>query len=205
MPVFYFFGDSITASDRLWKQKNGGLGDGYVSLLAAQLKNHFSEISVYNKGFDGFTAAALLRCLRQDTAWQAADYITIQIGINNVGVAMNTGLSLQAQDFSMQYRHLLYEIASRTSARILALGPFIFPQPQEYAAWLPAVREAEAIMAKTAADLNISFVPLQNFLNDAAHEHGYCAVTTDGIHLTGTGHRMLAACLMPYYTCDMRK
>ncbi|MFR8169228.1 MAG: SGNH/GDSL hydrolase family protein [Marvinbryantia sp.] len=203
MPVFYFFGDSITASGRLWQQTNGGLGDGYVSLLAAQLKNHFSEISFYNKGFDGFTAAALLRCLRQDTVWQAADYITVQIGINNVGVAMNTGVSLQAQDFSMQYRHLLCEIASRTSARILALGPFIFPQPQEYAAWLPTVREAEAIMAKAAADLNISFVPLQNILNDAAHELGYCAVTTDGIHLTGVGHRILAACLLPYYTCDM--
>lgn len=227
MPVFYFAGDSITASNRLWLQTNDNLGDGYVSLLAAQLKKRFPKAVFYNKGFDGFTAAALLRHLRQDTSWKTADHITVQTGINNVGVAMNTGVSLEAQDFPQHYEQLLSELiccpsrlptaaiphkrlsanqpsdcspAGRAPAQILAIGPFIFPQPQEYAGWIPTVYKAETIMAEIATKNNVPFLPLQDILNDAARRQGYSAITTDGIHLTSAGHDLLAKLLLPYYS-----
>lgn len=267
MPAFYFFGDSITASDRLWLKKNGGLGDGYVSLLAAQLKECSPEAVFYNKGFDGFTAAALLRHLRQNPAPEAADYITVQIGINDVGVAMNTGVSLEAQNFPGHYEELLSDLLfggrlsgaytsgayasdvhisdahaanahtsdvhasdqhasdvhtsgahaanahtsgmhasdQHASARILAVGPFIFPQPQEYARWIPTVRQAESIMEKIAAKFGVSFLPLQDVLNDAARRQGYSALTTDGIHLTPAGHQILAKLLLPYYLNKLKE
>lgn len=242
MPAFYFFGDSITASDRLWLKKNGGLGDGYVSLLAAQLKECSPEAVFYNKGFDGFTAAALLRHLRQNPAPEAADYITVQIGINDVGVAMNTDVSLEAQNFPGHYEELLSELlfggrlsgaytsgayaanahasdvhasdelafiehtsGAHASARILAVGPFIFPQPQEYARWIPTVRQAESIMEKIAAKFGVSFLPLQDVLNDAARRLGYSALTTDGIHLTPAGHQILAKLLLPYYLNKLKE
>ncbi len=226
MPVFYFTGDSITASNRLWLPESNSLGNGYVSLLADRLKKRFPEPVFYNKGFDGFTAAALLRYLRQDTVLESADYITVQIGINNVGVAMNTGVSLEAQGFAQHYEQLLSALAGRSSdrspaaplrdhfpgdapsghsssgrtpAQILAVGPFLFPWPQEYVRWIPAVYRAEAIMAKAAAKVGVPFLPLQDVLNDAARRQGYYAITTDGIHLTPTGHALLAELLLPYY------
>ena len=87
----------------------------------------------------------------------------------------------------------------RAPARILAVGPFLFPQPQEYAGWMPVVAQAETIMAETAAEAGVPFLPVQESLNNAARRQGYSAITTDGIHLTPAGHRLLAQLLLPHY------
>lgn len=198
--AFLFAGDSITASDRLWLPDTDGLGDGYVSMLALQLKQHFPGALIYNKGYDGFTVSALLRRLKQDGLPEHTAWVTVLIGINDIGVAMNTGVSLSHLKFAAHYRQLLSEIAMYPSVRILCAGPFLFPHPQEFLNWIPLVREAEKIITGITDEMGLSFLPLHDTLNKLAASKGYPAITTDGIHLTASGHRFLASLLLPYYT-----
>lgn len=197
--VFVFAGDSITCANRLWLPKAGGLGNGYVSMLEPALKTHFPDAVIYNKGYDGFTVPALHRRIKQDGLPKDTDYVTILIGINDIGVAMNTGVSLDELDFSGHYRRLLEEIRWMTDARLLCAGPFIFPHPREYANWIPCVKKAEKEIAVLTNDFAIPFLPLHDTLNEFAQKAGFEAVTTDGIHLTEAGHRHLASLLLAHH------
>lgn len=221
MFTYLFFGDSITASQRLWTPSGDGLGNGYVSMLAPHLKaraagnfcgteksrlrgearplDGSSKTTVINKGYDGFTVPALLRLIKQDISWEQADHITIQIGINDVGIAMNTGCSLEKQMFSDNYALLLQKLTANTPAHILCVGPFLFPYPQEYTGWIPTVRQAEAILSQVSQQFHLPFLPLHDTLNDTALQMGYDAITTDGIHLTPLGHQKMAELLLPFY------
>lgn len=189
---FVFLGDSITCADRLWNPGPEGLGNGYVSVLAESLRQQNPQIQIWNKGYDGFTLPFLLRNLQEDCIAKQPEFVCILIGINDIGVCKNTGMSLREQRFEENYRCLLGRIARETSARVLCLGPFIFPCPQEYEGWIPQVREAERDIAAAAQEFGAAFLPCHDFLNEACQDKGYREITTDGIHLTKKGHVLLA-------------
>lgn len=197
--TYVFIGDSITCANRLWLPENGGLGDGYVSMIAQSLKMVLPDALILNKGYDGFTVPALMRRLSEDCIFKNPDYVTVLAGINDIGIAMNTGVSLKEQNFAGSYDRLLSRLCCGTHAAILCAAPFIFPHPQEYANWIPLIRETENIIAALCARYHISFVPLHDTLNKIAVQNGYDFITPDGIHLTEAGHRLLAALLLPYF------
>lgn len=200
MPATYvFIGDSITCADRFWLLESDGLGCGYVAMLAHSLKEVSPDTLVLNKGYDGFTVPSLMRRLPEDCICKNPDYVTVLVGINDIGIAMNTGISLKEQDFAGSYDRLLSSLCSGTHASILCVAPFIFPHPQEYANWIVLIREAENTIVSLCAKYQVSFVSVHDNLNAFAAQKGYAFVTPDGIHLTEAGHRFLAGLLLPYY------
>ncbi len=194
-----FLGDSITCAGRLWLTDEKKLGNGYVSLLTDRIRTIAPDTHVINKGYDGFNVPFLLKRLTRDCILSSPDFITILIGINDVGIAMNTGVSLEEQHFRENYLSLLEELQQWTHARILCAGPFIFPHPQEYQNWIPVVRQAESLIRELTAEQQIPFLPLHDTLNHFAGQEGCGAVTTDGIHLTDRGHRILADLFFPFF------
>ena len=98
-----FLGDSITCAGRLWLTDEKKLGNGYVSLLTDRIRTIAPDTHVINKGYDGFTVPFLLKRLTRDCILSSPDFITILIGINDVGIAMNTGVSLEEQHFRENY------------------------------------------------------------------------------------------------------
>lgn len=198
---FLFTGDSITCANRLWVPGKDGLGQGYVSILAPEIKRRFPDAHIRNMGYDGFTVPALLRRLSQTDAPEGADFVSLLIGINDVGVAAANQVSLSALNFSQNYQQLLSLLQTRhPRAKIVTAGPFVFPCPREFENWFPLVKDAEAIMAQAAKEKNIPFLPLHDRLNKEALQKGYAAVTTDGVHLTNAGHEFLASIWLPYLT-----
>lgn len=191
---FLFLGDSITDSNHLWLPDTNGLGDGYVSILAEELG---SDAFVTNKGIDGFTVAALLERLKRGFLKGHPDVISLLIGINDIGVALNTGVSLEDLHFAEHYREVL-DMLLASGANILCSGPFIFPHPQKYQIWIPYVLELEEIMSSICASRSVSFVPLHHYLTSLVKNGNYDAVTVDGIHLTQYGHERLAKYLLPH-------
>lgn len=200
MKRLLFLGDSITDSGRLWSEQYNGLGDGYVKLIADFLQKEDPSLKIINKGHDGFTLPALLRNLSVDCFPLSPDLVTVLIGVNDVSVAMNTGKSLQ-QPFCENYRLLLDRLLSESAAKIICMGPFIFPYPREYALWLPSIHYIEEMTASLAKEYSLTFLPLHEPLNQLAKELGYPAVTTDGIHLTQAGHRLIAKIWLKHYFC----
>ena len=192
---YLFLGDSITDANHLWLPETNGLGDGYVAMLADRLG---SNTLITNKGIDGFTVSALLERLQRGFLKGHPDVISLLIGINDIGVALNTGITLEQLLFTENYRAVLMHLLD-TGAKLLCSGPFIFPHPQKYQIWIPYVLELEQIMVEICESLSVSFIPLHSYLTSLVKNGDYDAVTTDGIHLTAYGHKMLAEYLLPHF------
>ena len=192
---YLFLGDSITDSNHLWMPETGSLGDGYVAMLAKQLG---PDAQIVNKGIDGFTVAALLERLNRGFLKGHPDVISLMIGINDIGVALNTNGTLNDLRFAEHYREVLMRLHD-SGAAVLCSGPFIFPHPQKYQLWIPYVLELEQIMVEICESLSVSFIPLHSYLTSLVKNEDYDAVTTDGIHLTAYGHKMLAEYLLPHF------
>ena len=156
MKNFVFLGDSITDAERLWIPEYNGLGNGYVQLLAEKLSNNFTVI---NKGHDSFTLPFLLRNLECDCLSFFPAAVSILIGINDIGVAKNTGKSLRAQEFAYNYDTLIRRLLEASISSVFLLSPFVFSRPQEYLNWLPEVREVENTIDALARQYQLPFLP----------------------------------------------
>ena len=189
MKNFVFLGDSITDAERLWLPEYNGLGNGYVKILAEKLSGEFTSI---NKGHDTFTLPFLLRNLKTDCLSFSPAAVSILIGINDIGVAKNTGKSLRAQEFASNYDTLIRRLLEASISSVFLLSPFIFSQPQEYLNWLPEVREVENTIEALAHQYQLPFLLLQDKMPEAEKEYGTEMLTSDGIHLTPFGHELLA-------------
>ena len=189
MKNFVFLGDSITDAERLWLPEYNGLGNGYVQLLAEKLSHEFTVI---NKGHDSFTLPFLLRNLKTDCLSFSPAAVSILIGINDIGVAKNTGKSLRAQEFASNYDTLIRRLLEASISSVFLLSPFIFSRPQEYLNWLPEVREVENTIENLARQYQLPFLPLQERMQESEKQYGTEMLTPDGIHLTPFSHKLLA-------------
>lgn len=187
---YIFLGDSITDAHHNLYGSPGSLGDGYVRKIAERLAD--PDVTIINEGHDGFTVRGLLLLLDMDCISKKPDTVTVLIGVNDVGIEMNTKRTLEEQKFAANYELLIKRIKEETGANIICMGPFIFPQPQEYLLWIPRILEAESIEHRIAKKYGAQFIPLHETLNQAALKEGAAAITTDGTHLTGRGADILA-------------
>ena len=128
MKKIIFLGDSITDAEHCFSENP--LGNGYVDMVDKKL-NHSTgggkKYDIVNCGHDGFTIQGVKRMLEHDCILRQPDIVSLLIGCNDVGVMMNTGKSLEEQEFEAGYESVLRELTERTRARIICMAPFIFP------------------------------------------------------------------------------
>lgn len=185
-----FIGDSITDANHNYS--DDALGEGYVKQIADELRLSHQHVEILNKGHDGFTVFSLWKFLEHDCISKQPDIVSILIGCNDVSVKMSTGRTLREQGFQEYYEKILKKIRQKTDAKIICMGPFIFPHPLEFANWIPDMKEAEEMAREAAEKHDALFVPLHDVLNEAAVAVGYDKITTDGTHLTIEGARIVA-------------
>lgn len=187
-------GDSITDCGRLFDHPP--LGNGYVQKLSQKLKNNGHNWHITNCGVDGFTTARLLANAEPFYLPQEADIISVLIGINDIGLIMNTCATpaLQSEMMAKTLRNYesLLQILSRQGCRLVLMEPFIFPWPMEFQTWIPHVRTLSLGIGRLAEKYRIPYLLLQDHLNEEARLWGIPAITADGIHLTDAGHEILA-------------
>lgn len=190
-------GDSITDCGRLFEAPP--LGNGYVQMLSRMLHEHETDWEIYNLGTDGFTTARILDRASMFFLPLQPGIITLLAGINDIGLMMNTDRTPPQQEEMMQktlsqYRELL-QILSKAECPVILMEPFIFPWPQEYRNWIPHIRTLSRGIERLAQEFRFPYLRLHDTLNAAAIERGMDALTTDGIHLTSAGHKILAELL----------
>lgn len=199
-------GDSITDCGRLFSRDP--LGNGYVKLLSRMLHDNGHIFSVENRGIDGFTIERLLHNADSWVETSDPDMITILIGINDIGIMMNTRRTSEQQhslmnEFSTRYELLAKKLSNITAGRkLFFLEPFVFPWPRCYVSWIPLLAQMSGQILKISRKYGAVFVPLQNELNQEAERLGMAAITVDGIHLTPQGHEFLAKKLYALITSE---
>jgi lysophospholipase L1-like esterase len=116
------------------------------------------------------------------------------IGINDLAVIKNTGItpSVGLAQFREQYQALIEDIRTITDCPILMMEPFIFPYPAEYSTWESELHQMNELIRQLAFENHLFFLPLWKDLLSSAKHDGFSEITTDGIHLTAEGHKILA-------------
>lgn len=118
-------GDSITDCGRLFSADP--LGKGYVKQLSCLLHNTDHRFSIENRGIDGFT---LERLLQNTDFWLESsdpDIVTVLIGINDVGIMMNTRRSSAQQQDLMNKFVTRYELLAKAILHKLPETKALFP------------------------------------------------------------------------------
>lgn len=199
-------GDSITDCNHLFE--DFPLGNGYVQILAKMFQKENANMQIKNYGIDGFTVARVLENIRHHrVSLHSSPVVTLLIGINDIGLMMNTDRTAFQQKqmmvkFCADYEELL-QLLTVDARQTILIEPFIFPHPEEYLTWLPYVRTMSDFIQKLAVKYRLPFLPLHDILNKEAVQKGFDAVTIDGIHLTAYGHELLARKLYPII-CKIR-
>ncbi|MCH1984296.1 GDSL-type esterase/lipase family protein [Ruminococcus sp. OA3] len=191
MKNFLFIGDSITDSHRLFTESSCDLGDGYVSMVRDMLPTDKYEIT--NRGHDGFTSEDVCRCLERDCLALTPDLVTILIGVNDIPVELYTDRPRIPAEFTQYCRSILERITSSGISSVILLEPFIFSSPAEYLLWHPLIRQESEILQSLASRFGAVFLPLHDRMNAQNDARGNTSLTTDGIHLSEAGSRLLAS------------
>lgn len=232
-------GDSITDCNHLFEDYP--LGNGYVRILAEKLlsdsgspsyinikrKNAASRYDlnlsvpasgnfitqVRNYGSDGFTVARILDNVSSFRfPLSSSSVVTLLVGINDIGLMMNTNRTEKQkqemmQDFFVHYEQLLKLLIDRLYPQLpsdtehphlILMEPFIFPYPDEYTLWIPRIQTMSHGIGELAHRYHTPYILLHDFFNAAARKQGYDAITGDGIHLTFYGHQLLADRICPF-------
>ena len=63
---------------------------------------------------------------------------------------MNTGKSLEEQQFEACYEAIVKEITEQSDAKLICMSPFIVPYPGMYENWIPGIKQTERIEKKIA-------------------------------------------------------
>ena len=192
-------GDSLTDCERLFSPD--GLGYGYVHYLDGMI-NEKKNWKIINRGVNGFTLGRILENLHTDCLSRRPDAVTLLAGINDVSMWMaNPSIPLfyQAEKFKQKLTKLLWRLSKETSARLYLMEPFILPWPAEYYNWFEPLAAVSQTIQELAQEYSAVFISLHQPLNDLAQQVGYSALTLDGIHLTPSGHRIVASRLFAYF------
>lgn len=133
MTILTCLGDSITDCDHCFSRDS--LGNGYVKILSDRFERDDSDYQVRNYGTDGFTINRLLQRIQGDSDF-TSDIITILIGINDIGLIINTDRTPFQQrnmlvSFYKCYADLI-TILTKSNSRIILMEPFLFPWPACY-------------------------------------------------------------------------
>ncbi len=199
MTIMTCLGDSITDCDHCFFPDL--LGDGYVKMLAERFEREGYSLQIRNCGTDGFTVQRLLQRAKTDRT-VIGDIITVLIGINDIGMMMNTNRTPAQQEemmvsFQEHYLELL-TILTKSGSRIVLMEPFVFSCPAFYENWKPLLHKMCRILKTLAGQFHLPFLSLQRELDEEVRRYGYSAITTDGVHLTRQGQQYLADRL---YSC----
>ena len=197
MKKIIFLGDSITDASHCFLENP--LGNGYVNMVAEKLNDSDGgrkKYDIMNRGHDGFTIHGVKRILEKECILKRPDVVSILIGCNDVGVMMNTGKSLEEQQFEACYEAIVKEITEQSDAKLICMSPFIVPYPRMYENWIPGIKQTERIEKKIAEKYHADFLALQDMIILKAEKAGYESVTTDWIK-EQIGAEYLKNCMVP--------
>lgn len=198
--VILFQGDSITDCGRN-RNISESIGMGYPRLTVAKLGfENPGEYTFYNRGISGNRIVDLYARIKLDIINLKPDYMSILIGVNDVWHEVESKNGVDTKKFEKIYSMLIEEIKEELpDIKIMIMEPFVLrdtgtcnteEMPERWEIFNSQVREKAAAAKRVAEKYNLTFIPLQQKLDEAdAKLEGYW--TAEGVHPTMYGHELI--------------
>lgn len=186
---YVFYGDSITDAGRD-RADESSLGDGYVSLLAARLRDGDDAATVRNLGISGNRARDLEARIAGELTPAKPDVLTVFVGINDTWRRYDSADPTDDADFERSYRAVLDAV----SAQVVLIEPFLLPVRDEQQTWLEDLAGKRAVVRRLADEYGAVLVPLHSQLTALASTRpgGPADLAPDGVHPTPLGASAIA-------------
>lgn len=223
-----FLGDSITDCDHCFTRDNLGTGYvNYMAealsnppMYSANPVSHQSPkqssadsnnvFSLINGGVDGFTLPRICHKWQRMWSGQCFDTVFLLGGINDIGDIMAHGDTEAVADSILADAQdaldvLLRGLIASGCHRTVVIEPFLFSVPDELLTWRPRLNTLRQLLRTRTAQVRTEFptarlscISVQEHFDAVAAKDGVLNMTTDGVHLTEQGHRILAEILLTY-------
>ena len=202
MKTILFQGDSITDAQRI-KEDPDHMGSGYALMVAGQLG--CEEVGKYrfiNRGISGNRTIDVCNRIQNDIIDLSPDYMSLLIGINDLWHGIDYTFGLPLEDFEPNVDKIINEtLAAHPKCKIMLIEPFVLKEyetiprdsdPERWNKFNDGARARADLTKKIAEKHNIKFIPFQDKIEEASKETGVAYWSSDGVHLTPMGHRLLA-------------
>lgn len=188
-----FYGDSITDCGRD-RANPGSLGNGYVSLIAADLDFRCPAPArrILNTGISGNRIYDLEKRLDADLLAHRPTVVTFLIGINDVWRRYDSGVPSPIADFTAAYRRVLTRIQQELAPRLVLMEPFLLPVPEDRRAWREDLDPKITAVRDLAGEFGARLVPLDGLFAAAATTAPAAYWLPDGVHPSPAGHALIA-------------
>ncbi|MGG1686081.1 SGNH/GDSL hydrolase family protein [Pseudalkalibacillus sp. NRS-1564] len=183
-----FIGDSITDSGR--NQDPEGLGYGYVRMIKEEIIKEF-HVEIINKGVSGDRITDLESRWKRDVLALEPDLISISIGINDVWRQLDHSEMEQVlpSEFEEVYERLLNKVNDGI-VQIVLMEPTIIEE-NIYSKGNQLLMPYVEIVRKLGVKFGAIVVPTHGTFLQALREKKD-TLTTDGVHMTSVGNRLMA-------------
>ncbi|MFK3960222.1 SGNH/GDSL hydrolase family protein [Guptibacillus hwajinpoensis] len=183
-----FIGDSITDSGR--NQDPEGLGYGYVRMIKEEIIKEF-HVEIINKGVSGNRIKDLESRWKRDVLAVEPDLISISIGINDVWRQLDHSEMEQVlpSEFEEIYERLLNKV-NDSIVQIVLMEPTIIEE-NIYSKGNQLLMPYVEIVRKLGTKFGAIVVPTHETFLQALGEKKD-TLTTDGVHMTSEGNRLMA-------------
>ncbi len=199
--IILFQGDSITDSGRKKDDMNynaaGAFGNGYALIAASELlwKGADKNLKIYNKGISGNKVYQLAERWQADALDLKPNVLSILVGVNDFWHTLVRDYKGTAKTYNDDYVTLL----NRTKDKLPDVE-FIIGEPFAVTGiksvdekWYPVFNEYRAAAKEIANQFSATFIPYQSVFDKAQKTAPGVYWTSDGVHPTLAGARLMAA------------
>ena len=199
-----FQGDSITDAGRD-KQTDGFntakiLGTGYAMLAGATLLEKYADLDlkVYNKGISGNKVGQLAERWDKDCLEIKPDILSILIGVNDIWHKLSGRFDGSVDIYRKGYMELIERTKKALPGVKLIIGePFgVRGVKAVDDTWYPEFPEYQKAAREVAAQAGAAFIPYQAIFDEAQKQAPGFYWTTDGVHTTLAGAKLMAQAWM---------
>lgn len=192
-----FIGDSITECGRFEDPRN--IGDGYVKMIQDELAPK-KDVEIFNKGVGGNRVTDLAARWEQDVLSLKPALVSISIGINDVWRQLDQPQMKQVypDEFKAVLANLLAE-TKHVGAEIILMEPTIIEENHESVGNQKLIPYVD-IVRELAAKYEATLVPTHTAFLQTKKTN----LTTDGVHMTDVGNRLMADTWLEAYFATER-
>ncbi len=198
-----FQGDSITDAHRT-RDNDFYPGSGYSTMIQGQLGlQHPGKYRFINRGISGNRIVDLYARMKSDIINLEPDVVSILIGVNDVWHELDRQNGVEASRFERVYDMLICDLKeAMPECRLILMEPFVLPgsatapNEEHWERFYHEVQLRAEAVQRLAQKHELTFIPLQNKLNEACTRARGAFWLYDGVHPTVAGHALIAQAWM---------